>query len=289
MQKYTKPLLLTTIIIISVILSITGINKIPVSGNTFTMPENNTTDQDNIYHTYNIKNKENNNNNMNTYKIDSQTSGNNTDNNKYNTNSGNKNHQDNQSGNNIINNNNSGSNPGYATNNNQNNNSTVNNNNYGNTIGNTSGNANYTNNTPGNNINQQNKISNQLSKNTNKQPGKIPSDKTIKPAWDKNKPGKNKLNKNNQPRTTSQAFKNNITKIEFLEYFIKLPVGKTTDILFKTTPRKSMPQEFIYKSADTSVARFNNQKLAGIKKGFTTIIVMLPDGSIKAACPVKII
>lgn len=81
---------------------------------------------------------------------------------------------------------------------------------------------------------------------------------------------------------------NKITKIEFTKHFIKLPVGKTTSISFTTIPANASASKLIYKSLNNSVVTFNNKKVTGIKKGFSTIIIMLHNGTVKAACPVKI-
>ncbi len=82
---------------------------------------------------------------------------------------------------------------------------------------------------------------------------------------------------------------NKIIKIEFTKHFIKLSAGRTTRISFTTTPAKTSTSKFIYKSLDNSVVKFNNKKITGIKKGFSTIIVMIPNGTVKAACSIKII
>lgn len=103
---------------------------------------------------------------------------------------------------------------------------------------------------------------------------------TIKPTSEP-KPTIKPKNKNNKPKK--------ITQIEFSKHFIKLPVGSTASASLKTKPNKSLSTKFIYISLDKSIATFNNKKITGIKKGFTTVIVMLSDGTVKAACPVKII
>lgn len=90
-----------------------------------------------------------------------------------------------------------------------------------------------------------------------------------------------------KPKTDIKPKK--ITKIEFSKHFIKLPVGKSVNISFKTTPKKSLPVKLRYKSLDNSIVKFNNHKITGVKKGFTTILIMLPNKTVKAACPVKIV
>lgn len=90
-----------------------------------------------------------------------------------------------------------------------------------------------------------------------------------------------------KPKSKNKSKSRKITKIEFSKHFIRLPAGKTARISFKTTPDKSL-SGFIYKSLDESVVTFNNKKITGIKKGFATILIMLSDGTVKAACPVKI-
>lgn len=80
-----------------------------------------------------------------------------------------------------------------------------------------------------------------------------------------------------------------ITKIEFQKHFIKIPAGNSEEILFTTTPVRTSGLNFIYKSNDNSVAIFKDKKLTALKKGFTTILIILPDNTIKAACPVKVI
>lgn len=105
---------------------------------------------------------------------------------------------------------------------------------------------------------------------------------TIKPTHKPKKKSKPK-NKNNNINFEK------ITQIEFFNHFIKLPVGNTKNIAFKTKPDNLLSTKFIYKSLDTSIVIFNNKKVTGLKKGFTTVVIMLPDGTVKAACPIKVI
>ena len=80
---------------------------------------------------------------------------------------------------------------------------------------------------------------------------------------------------------------NNII-IEFSKHFIKIPVGKTINISLKIKPNNLSYKKIIYTSDNNSVAIYKNNKITGIKKGFTTVLIKLPDGTIKAACPVKV-
>lgn len=107
------------------------------------------------------------------------------------------------------------------------------------------------------------------------------------------KPAKKASNKTRKKTSRKRAFKkhnpNTITKIEFQNHFIKIKAGSSKNILFKTNPEKSSHTGMFYKSYNKSVAVYNNNKLTAIKKGFTTILIMVKDGTVKAACPVKVI
>lgn len=127
--------------------------------------------------------------------------------------------------------------------------------------------------------NTQNKYNKNKTNNTSPVTRKIKTKKL--PA--KNNKSSSKNNTSKKPVTK------NITKIEFQKHFIKIPAGNSEEILFTTTPAKTSGLNFIYKSNDSSIAIFKDKKLTTLKKGFTTILIMLPDGTIKAACPVKVI
>lgn len=96
----------------------------------------------------------------------------------------------------------------------------------------------------------------------------------------------NKTSKtNNKPKEKSIK----VTKLEFSKHFIKLPVGKTASVAIKAKPSNSSQVKLVYKSLNKSVATFNNSKITGMKKGFTTIVITSANGSVKAACPIKVI
>lgn len=152
-----------------------------------------------------------------------------------------------------------------------NNHTTTSNNNTANTIPkNYDNSGDNSDNNDSNNSNSYNNSNNNTANNANKIENKTPA-----PAVSKTK----KIKKNRTKK---------IVQIEFTKHFIKLPVGKTTSISFTTIPDKALAPKLIYKSLDNSVVTFNNKKVTGIKKGFSTIIIMLPNGTVKAACPVKI-
>ncbi len=225
---------------------------INVSGSTFTMPSgNNSSQENNKYHQYNIENKY-------TKSI-----------NKYNIHDNNITNKKNNLGDNIKNK--SGNNKPDTNNikqNIQNNNTPV--------PYSTTNNTNY------------NKNSNGFDKNkTNKKTGK-------------NKTNNKNINSNNSNNNNSISKKpvsnitsgnNNINNIiiEFSKHFIKIPVGKTINISLKIKPNNLSYKKIIYTSDNNSVAIYKNNKITGIKKGFTTVLIKLPDGTIKAACPVKVV
>lgn len=128
-----------------------------------------------------------------------------------------------------------------------------------------------------NNSNSYNNSNNNTANNANKIESKTPVPVVSKTKEIK----KSKIKKKNKTKK--------IVQIEFTKHFIKLPVGKTTNISFTTAPAKALAPKLIYKSLDNSVVTFNNKKVTGIKKGFSTIIIMLPNGTVKAACSVKIV
>lgn len=263
--------LLILVFITSIILVIPE-NYIHVSGNTFTMPQDNK--ENNQYHTYNIENnkhkpvdKKTNNKNYNSNKgnitekpqtnknQDSYSQENNTIHNYSTKPEANKNHGSYSKKNNTIHNYNTDP-PADKS---YNNSPKTQNNNYNNT---------------------KNKITK-----SKPAPGQstthIPNIKTTSPAKSTSLPGRQKICKKKTINT--------ITKIEFQKHFIKIAAGSCEDILFTTVPSKNPGINFVYKSTDNSIATFKNKKLTGIKKGFTTILIILPDGTVKAACPVKII
>ncbi len=216
---------------------------INVSGSTFTMPSgNNSSQENNKYHQYNIENKY-------TKSI-----------NKYNIHDNNITNKKNNLGDNIKNK--SGNNKPDTNNikqNIQNNNTPV--------PYSTTNNTNY-------------------NKNSN--------------GFDKNKTNNKNINSNNSNNNNSISKKpvsnitsgnNNINNIiiEFSKHFIKIPVGKTINISLKIKPNNLSYKKIIYTSDNNSVAIYKNNKITGIKKGFTTVLIKLPDGTIKAACPVKVV
>lgn len=234
---------------------------INVSGSTFTMPSgNNSSQENNKYHQYNIENKY-------TKSI-----------NKYNIHDNNITNKKNNLGDNIKNK--SGNNKPDTNNikqNIQNNNTPV--------PYNTTNNTNY------------NKNSNGFDKNkTNKKTGKNKTNNKI----NNNKTNNKNINSNNSNNNNSISKKpvsnitsgnNNINNIiiEFSKHFIKIPVGKTINISLKIKPNNLSYKKIIYTSDNNSVAIYKNNKITGIKKGFTTVLIKLPDGTIKAACPVKVV
>ncbi len=234
---------------------------INVSGSTFTMPSgNNSSQENNKYHQYNIENKY-------TKSI-----------NKYNIHDNNITNKKNNPGDNIKNK--SGNNKPDTNNikqNIQNNNTPV--------PYSTTNNTNY------------NKNSNGFDKNkTNKKTGKNKTNNKI----NNNKTNNKNINSNNSNNNNSISKKpvsnitsgnNNINNIiiEFSKHFIKIPVGKTINISLKIKPNNLSYKKIIYTSDNNSVAIYKNNKITGIKKGFTTVLIKLPDGTIKAACPVKVV
>jgi hypothetical protein len=234
---------------------------INVSGSTFTMPSgNNSSQENNKYHQYNIENKY-------TKSI-----------NKYNIHDNNITNKKNNLGDNIKNK--SGNNKPDTNNikqNIQNNNTPV--------PYSTTNNTNY------------NKNSNGFDKNkTNKKTGKNKTNNKI----NNNKTNNKNINSNNSNNNNSISKKpvsnitsgnNNINNIiiEFSKHFIKIPVGKTINISLKIKPNNLSYKKIIYTSDNNSVAIYKNNKITGIKKGFTTVLIKLPDGTIKAACPVKVV
>jgi len=136
------------------------------------------------------------------------------------------------------------------------------------------------NNTQDNNAN--NNIKNKHYYNRNKNSGKNRINKVIQTC---NKTDKKPYRK----KTLKKQNTNNIKKIEFQKHFIKIKAGSSEDISFTTTPVKSSHANLVYKSNNNSIAVYKNNKLTGIKKGFTTILIMLKNGTVKAACPVKVI
>lgn len=132
-----------------------------------------------------------------------------------------------------------------------------------------------------------NKTKTYTNRNYNKNKTSNNSSVTIKKKT-KKLPAKN--NKSSRKNNTSQkTIIKTITKIEFQKHFIKIPAGNSEEILFTITPAKTSGLKFIYKSSDNSIVIFKDKKLTALKKGFATILIMLPDGTIKAACPVKVI
>lgn len=234
---------------------------INVSGSTFTMPSgNNSSQENNKYHQYNIENKY-------TKSI-----------NKYNIHDNNITNKKNNLGDNIKNK--SGNNKPDTNNikqNIQNNNTPV--------PYSTTNNTNY------------NKNSNGFDKNkTNKKTGKNKTNNKI----NNNKTNNKNINSNNSNNNNSISKKpvsnitsgnNNINNIiiEFSKHFIKIPVGKTINISLKIKPNNLSYKKIIYTSDNNSVAIYKNNKITGIKKGFTTVLIKLPDGTIKAACPIKVV
>lgn len=234
---------------------------INVSGSTFTMPSgNNSSQENNKYHQYNIENKY-------TKSI-----------NKYNIHDNNITNKKNNLGDNIKNK--SGNNKPDTNNikqNIQNNNTPV--------PYSTTNNTNY------------NKNSNGFDKNkTNKKTGKNKTNNKI----NNNKTNNKNINSNNSNNNNSISKKpvsnitsgnNNINNIiiEFSKHFIKIPVGKTINISLKIKPNNLSYKKIIYTSDNNSVAIYKNNKITGIKKGFTTVLIKLPDGTIKAACSVKVV
>ncbi len=136
------------------------------------------------------------------------------------------------------------------------------------------------NNTQDNNAN--NNIKNKHYYNRNKNSGKNRINKVIQTY---NKTSKKPYRK----KTLKKQKTNNITKIEFQKHFIKIKAGSSENILFTTTPVKSSHANLLYKSNNNSIAVYKNNKLTGIKKGFTTILIMLKNRTVKAACPIKVI
>ena len=142
-----------------------------------------------------------------------------------------------------------------------------------------------------------NKNSNGFDKNkTNKKTGKNKTNNKI----NNNKTNNKNINSNNSNNNNSISKKpvsnitsgnNNINNIiiEFSKHFIKIPVGKTINISLKIKPNNLSYKKIIYTSDNNSVAIYKNNKITGIKKGFTTVLIKLPDGTIKAACPVKVV
>lgn len=108
-----------------------------------------------------------------------------------------------------------------------------------------------------------------------------------------NKKTKQDYNKTNNYPVNKTVFKkqnsNIIKKIEFKKHFIKIKAGSSQNILFTTVPAQFPYTGLIYKSNNNSIAVYKNNKLTGVKKGFTTILIMLQNGTVKAACPVKVI
>lgn len=233
---------------------------INVSGSTFTMPSgNNSSQENNKYHQYNIENKY-------TKSI-----------NKYNIHDNNITNKKNNLGDNIKNKSrNNKPDTNNIKQNIQNNNTPV--------PYSTTNNTNY------------NKNSNGFDKNkTNKKTGKNKTNNKI----NNNKTNNKNINSNNSNNNNSISKKpvsnitsgnNNINNIiiEFSKHFIKIPVGKTINISLKIKPNNLSYKKIIYTSDNNSVAIYKNNKITGIKKGFTTVLIKLPDGTIKAACPVKV-
>lgn len=219
-----------------------------VSGNTFTMPQDNK--ENNQYHTYNIKNNQHKPANNKTDNKNSKDS--NTDRQTTNKNQQSFSQETNSTYNNVA------DSPAAK-------------------IYNKPLNNNYRN------------IKNNIKKNKSTpkpETAHIPKVKTTPAAKSTTFPDRQKTSRK---KTYRKKTENTITKIEFKKHFIKIAAGSCEDILFTTVPAKNTGLNFIYKSMDNSIASFKNKKLTGIKQGFTTILIMLPDNTIKAACPVKII
>lgn len=112
-----------------------------------------------------------------------------------------------------------------------------------------------------------------------------------------NKPNNNKpvntISTNKPKKSRERTYKkqnpDTITKIEFKNHFIKIKAGSSKNILLKTHPAESRYTGMVYKSNNNSIAVYKDNKLTAIKKGFTTILIMLKDGTVKAACPVKVV
>lgn len=230
-----------------------------VSGSTFTMPSGNTSNQEGYnkeYHKYSIENK--NTEAINKYNMYNNNLTDKKDNTTYN----NKNY----SGNNHSNRNNMKQNI-------QNNNTP---------IPYTIPDNNITNNKNNHDKIKENFNKNKINKKTinNEVKNKTTNNKINNKKRDKNKPMSNTIPGNYNI--------NNIT-IEFSKHFIKISSGSTINITLKTKPKNLSFKNIIYKSDDNSIAMYKNSKITGIKKGFTTIFISLPDGTIKAACPVKVV
>lgn len=155
---------------------------------------------------------------------------------------------------------------------------------------NNSNNNNVNNTTDTSDIEQENHFNNVYSQPTQNQTSKP----KIKPVPKTKATTKPTIKPTNKPKQKSKPKNNNIKlekiiQIEFSKHFIKLPVGSTSNVVLKTKPDKHSPTKLIYKSLDTSIATFNNKKITGLRKGFTTVFIMLPDETVKAACPVKVI
>ncbi len=107
------------------------------------------------------------------------------------------------------------------------------------------------------------------------------------------KPHKKDFNKTRKKTSTKKTYKkqnqDTITKIEFQNHFIKIKAGTSKNILFKTNPAKASHTGIVCKSNNNAIAVYKNNKLTAIKKGFTTIIIMIKNGTVKAACPVKVV
>lgn len=257
------------ILLISIITTYSAANINPIhitaSGNTFTMPSGSNNENDNSTENYHIYNTEN----YHTYNIN-ETPG---------TNSNKKNSQVNKSKHNKTNNNN-------YYNNTSNNDNNIPNNNAGSNYSSNSNNNSNSNNYSNDNYKNSNKKNNN-NKTNNKKKSTGNSHKKINKTSRHTSPAKSKPTA--VPADLEVPGKTNITKIEFTQHFIKIPAGKSINIAFKTTPVQSANQDFIYKSSNNNIASFKGNKVTGINKGFTTIIIMLMDGSVKAACPVKVI
>ncbi len=132
-----------------------------------------------------------------------------------------------------------------------------------------------------------------LNKSTNNKPKNNNNKHTNKNIIPTSKPAKKNSNKTREKPSRERTFKKHnpdtIKKIEFQNHFIKIKTGSSINILFKTNPEKPSHTGIIYKSYNNSIAIYKNNKLTAIKRGFTTILIMLKDGTVKAACPVKVI
>ncbi|MCI9077756.1 MAG: hypothetical protein HFH68_02365 [Lachnospiraceae bacterium] len=244
-----RTLILIFLLINTIISLIINASYCYVSGNTFIIPSDNK--NNNPYHTY---------------KIDKKTD--NSQNKKNNASQKDRNQNINTNNNNTTaNTTNNTTNTTDAAGNNTNNNTRTNNTNI-------KGKHIYN-----NNDFDKNKQKHNYSKHTNK--NNISVNKTVRQNHNKT------IKKPSRKRTITNS--NAITKIEFRKHFIKIKEGSSKNILFTTNPAKASHTNIIYKSDNTSVAVYNNNKLTAVKKGFTTIIIALKNGTVKAACPVKVI